>query len=1061
MGTISSGTGLISGLDIESLVTQLMSIESRPKTLLEDRIETLTSQQTALTGLQAQIMALQVSMASFNKESVFQQKSVSSSNEDVLTATATKFAEAGSYQFRVKQLASNHQFVSRGYSSLRSSIGTGTLSFEIGQGQVGKATELSFLNGQQGFQRGTLLITDRAGNSARIDLTTAQNMQDVLDKINTNGSASIQAAVSGDHLVITDLSGGSGTLQIAGTPAESLGIAGSAAAATLTGHSIYYITEDTLLKNLNDGNGVRGLNSGDDLKFTLKDGSEIDVDLRSTLHEIIGGEDSSNKLKSLNSGQGVRLGTFRITDQNGKSVDIDLTELGEDATLRQLREKIETEAAAQGMNITVAFNSLDHLTLTDNSTASGSEERTSHFIVEDLNGGSAAADLGIVGDTAGSNIYGEEIWKMDTVGDVMNAINNHWANTGGVLQVSINAAGNGLQITDSSALSGSLMIAGLYSSAAEDLGIATPETGVSDPVFQGRRLLGGMNTVLLRSLQGGSGGDGTGRITGGTIQLTDRAGASAQVSIAADATLQEVLNQINTAGIQIQASVNQAGNGILLTDTSGGTGNLIIADVTGDAAAKLGITVDEAAGSIDSGNLQLQYISGATLLSDMRQGQGIRLGKITVTDGLGASVTIDLAQNDVKTLEDVMRKFELSGTNVRARINDTGDGLLLYDVSEGEGLAPIRVAEKGGNTAADLRILGTAELAEDGKYYIDGSYEFTLAVGGGDDLEDIVAYVNQANLGVRASLVNDGSGSNPYRLSFTSEISGRTGTVYLDAGQTSLTVTDLAQARDAIVFLGAGSEENSLMITSSTNTIKDSIKGVTLDLKGTGTDPVTLSVSEDLDAIVSQIEAFVTAYNTVMKSIGDLDSYNSDTQQQSILFNDYSVESARRSLTSMVQRTMSGVSGSFSRLSQIGIKFSSLTYESGTDESGKKTVNYAVAKIPQLEFDEDAFRQAYEQDPDGVTELFTKADTGFGDYFNDQLEKLAGTGGTSTIKSRLSAMQSSQKLLEDRISYLDVMLEKKETRLYNQFYAMEQALANMQSQQTALASLSSLAASMQ
>ena len=58
-------------------------------------------------------------------------------------------------------------------------------------------------------------------------------------------------------------------------------------------------------------------------------------------------------------------------------------------------------------------------------------------------------------------------------------------------------------------------------------------------------------------------------------------------------------------------------------------------------------------------------------------------------------------------------------------------------------------------------------------------------------------------------------------------------------------------------------------------------------------------------------------------------------------------------------------------------------------------------------------------------------------------------------------MKSSQKLLEDRISYLDVMLEKKETRLYNQFYAMEQALANMQSQQTALASLSSLAASMQ
>ncbi len=1052
MGTITSGTGLISGLDIESLVTQLMAIESKPKTLLEDRVEALTEKQTALTTLQAQILALQVSMASFNKESVFQQKSVTSSLESVITATATKYAEVGNYQFRVKQLASNHQFVSRGYSSLNSSIGTGTLSFEIGQGQVSKATELSFLNGQQGFQRGTLSITDRAGNSAKIDLSTAQTMQDVIDTINANGSAKVTAAVSGDHLVITDLSGGTGNLQISGTPAESLGIAASVAGASLTGEKIFYMTEDTLLKSLNDGNGIRGLNSGDDIKFTLKDGTEIEVDLRSTLREIVGGEDSSNKLKSLNSGQGVRLGTFRITDQNGTSVDIDLTELGEDATLRQVREKIETEAAAKGMNITVAFNSLDHLTITDNSTASGSGDRASHFIIEDLDGGSAAADLGIVDDIAGSNIYGEQIWKMETVGDVMNAINNHWANEGGVLNVSINDAGNGLQITDSSALSGSLIISEMYSSAAEDLGILTAETGVSDPVFSGQRLIGGMNTVLMRSLQGGNGGDGTNRITDGTIQITDRSGASAQISVSANDTLQEVLDKINEAGIQVDASVNTTGNGILLSDSSGGTGNLVIADVSGDVAEKLGIAGDQAVGSIDSGNLQLQYISGATLLADLRQGQGMAAGKITVTDGKGSSAVIDLSQSDTKTVEDVIRKFELSGTNVRARINDTGDGLLLYDVSEGEGLAAIKVAEKGSTTASDLRILGTGQTAEDGKYYIDGSYEFTLDVGGGDDIEDIVSYVNNAGLGLKASIVNDGSGSNPYRISFTSEISGRSGTVYLDAGQTNMTVTDLSQARDAIVLIGEGSEESSLMITSSSNTIENSIKGVTLDLVGTSDEPVTVSVSEDLEAIVTQIESFVSTFNTVMTTIESLDSYNTDTQEQSVLFNEYSVESARRSLVNMVQRTMTDASGSFKRLSQIGIKFTSMTYESGTDESGK-TVNYAVAKVPQLEFDEEAFREAYDEDPEGVTELFTKTDTGFGDYIEDQLESLASTSSTSTIKNRLTAMQSSQKLLEDRISYLDVLLEKKETRLYNEFYAMEEALAAMQTQQTALSSL--------
>jgi flagellar hook-associated protein 2 len=153
MGTISSGVGLISGLDIESLVSQLMAIEQRPRDLLTNRIELLTTQQTALMSLQARVMALQLTAANFNQESIFQQKAVSSTDESVLTVTANQFAAEGTYKFIVKRLASSHHLVSRGYSSLESSLGTGTVSFEIGNGQLARPTELSFINGQNGFQR--------------------------------------------------------------------------------------------------------------------------------------------------------------------------------------------------------------------------------------------------------------------------------------------------------------------------------------------------------------------------------------------------------------------------------------------------------------------------------------------------------------------------------------------------------------------------------------------------------------------------------------------------------------------------------------------------------------------------------------------------------------------------------------------------------------------------------------------------------------------------------------------------------------------------------------------
>ena len=156
MGTITSGIGIMSGIDIEAIVTQLMAIERRPKDLLTQRINTITAQQTAFMTLQAKIMALQLSAASFNKESVFQQKAVNVSDEDVLSLTADKNAILGSYTFRVKQLATNHHLVTGGYSSLNSNFGTGTVSFEIGNGQVAKSTDLSFINGQQGFQRGTI-----------------------------------------------------------------------------------------------------------------------------------------------------------------------------------------------------------------------------------------------------------------------------------------------------------------------------------------------------------------------------------------------------------------------------------------------------------------------------------------------------------------------------------------------------------------------------------------------------------------------------------------------------------------------------------------------------------------------------------------------------------------------------------------------------------------------------------------------------------------------------------------------------------------------------------------
>ena len=83
MGTITSGIGLISGLNTKDIIDQLMAIESRPKTLLQTRIDATNQQKLAYTDLSARLTSLNLSALTFQKPSTFQTATASSSNEGV------------------------------------------------------------------------------------------------------------------------------------------------------------------------------------------------------------------------------------------------------------------------------------------------------------------------------------------------------------------------------------------------------------------------------------------------------------------------------------------------------------------------------------------------------------------------------------------------------------------------------------------------------------------------------------------------------------------------------------------------------------------------------------------------------------------------------------------------------------------------------------------------------------------------------------------------------------------------------------------------------------------
>ena len=109
----------------------------------------------------------------------------------------------------------------------------------------------------------------------------------------------------------------------------------------------------------------------------------------------------------------------------------------------------------------------------------------------------------------------------------------------------------------------------------------------------------------------------------------------------------------------------------------------------------------------------------------------------------------------------------------------------------------MKVEDLEGTAAADLNIKGTATATT-----IDGTMEKTITVTANDTLQDIQKKITDLNWGVSASIINDGSGLTPYRLSINAKNSGRDGRVVFDSGATNLGTSTLVEAQDAAVFAG-------------------------------------------------------------------------------------------------------------------------------------------------------------------------------------------------------------------------------------------------------------------
>ncbi len=617
MGGITTGVGIFSGIDSASLIDQLISVQSRPKILAQQRVIQLKSQQSAFLDINSRLSNFKTAAASFRINNIFASRSVASSNESVLTATTSSAAVPGSYNFIVDRLVSTQQMLTRGFADLDSSaIGLSSLSFESDAARLDNNTALADLNNGDGVTRGVITV-----NGTEVDLSRAGTVQEVLDAISS--VPGVSARVENDNFVISS----TGTLSISEESGAgiltSLGLDPSnISGGTLAGTSVFSMNANTSLQSLNDGRGVAIREaSGQGIQdFTITidingDGvgigsDDIVVDIR--IGEIEGPltDEDGNPVLDDDGDPVIGIVSGAVSTVGGV-IDRLNTQLSE-AGFPEFTASINTttggidivDSSGRNFDITNFSNSTGVVTTAQDlglagsytgGTANGSRilAGMNTKLVSSLNGGTGLGTTdGILNFVTqdGISAFTSDISGLGDINDIINKIN---ADSNGAVTASVNANGTGIQIIDNTTGGTTFSITGTGGSdTAAILGISGSFT---DGMAAGSNLqlayIG--SGSLLDELNNGEG------IGTGTFEIVDANGIRAEIIISnSDNTIADLLKKINNASpsLEINARINDNGDGITIEDTSGAGTTISIADVSGSVATKLGIE-GEATGS--------------------------------------------------------------------------------------------------------------------------------------------------------------------------------------------------------------------------------------------------------------------------------------------------------------------------------------------------------------------------------------------------------------------------------------------------------------------------------
>lgn len=330
---------------------------------------------------------------------------------------------------------------------------------------------------------------------------------------------------------------------------------------------------------------------------------------------------------------------------------------------------------------------------------------------------------------------------------------------------------------------------------------------------------------------------------------------------------------------------------------------------------------------------------------------------------------------------------------------------------------------------------GAAALAKDetmgasGKITLKmGDVEKELNISSSDTLTKIAAKVNEAGMGVQASVVTDVDGKERLMLRSKETGTDKAFTVEIDPALSKLGQAPAQAAQNAKVEL------NGMAVESSSNTFANTIPGLSFTVSEVTTNDATLTVKADTEAMKKNIQEFVDAYNELndlltksTKSVRTADGKVDQSAQNSgagTLQGDSATVSLQNSLR-MLTQGISGSKGSLTRLSDIGIQM---------QEGGKLSLD--ASKLDKALTNIDDLKGLFANKADGLGQ-----GGGIAVNFKNFTDKLLAFDGTLNTKSdSLESKLKSNTAEQDKVNKRADALE---TRLYQQYSALDVKMASL------------------